>query len=75
MSVLNARSLHKHIEDVRRDINYSKTDISIFSELRFTQLDNDKLSLLEDDNYTFCLEMMPPQQIYKIQDNLGYSSL
>ena len=50
MSVLNARSLHKHIEDVRRDINYSKTDISIFSELRFTQLDNDKLSLLEDDN-------------------------
>ena len=52
MSFLNARLLHKHIEDVRRDINYSQTDISIFSETRFTQLDNGNLYLLEDDKYT-----------------------
>ena len=52
VSFLNARSLHKHIEDVRKDINYSKTDVSIFSETRFTQLDNDNLYLLEDDKYT-----------------------
>lgn len=27
---LNARSLHKHIDDVRADLNYLKTDINIF---------------------------------------------
>jgi hypothetical protein len=32
---LNARSLHKHIEDVRKDINYSSTDILIFTETQF----------------------------------------
>ena len=37
VSFLNARSSHKHIEDVRRDINYSQTD---------------NLYLLEDDKYT-----------------------
>ena len=26
---LNARSLHKHIDDIRKDLNYSNTDISI----------------------------------------------
>ncbi|CAB4028716.1 Hypothetical predicted protein [Paramuricea clavata] len=30
----NARSLHKHIEDVRKDINYSSMDIVIFTETR-----------------------------------------
>ena len=27
---LNARSLHRHIEDVRRDYNYSTSDVNIF---------------------------------------------
>ena len=40
---LNARSLHKHIEDVRKDINYSSTDILIFSETRFSPLDADEM--------------------------------
>ena len=26
---LNARSLHKHIDDVRKDLNYSSTDVNI----------------------------------------------
>ena len=38
---LNSRSLHKHIEDVRKDINFSSTDISVFSETRFSPLDPD----------------------------------
>ncbi|CAB3996373.1 Hypothetical predicted protein [Paramuricea clavata] len=40
---LNARSLHKHIEDVRKDINYSSTDIVIFTETRFSPLDPDEM--------------------------------
>ena len=40
---LNSRSLHKHIEDVRKDINYSSTDISVFSETRFSPLDPDDM--------------------------------
>jgi exonuclease III len=40
---LNARSLHKHIEDVRKDINYSSTDIVIFTETRFGPLDPDEM--------------------------------
>ena len=39
----NARSLHKHIEDVRKDINYSSTAILIFSETRFGPLDPDEM--------------------------------
>ena len=40
---LNARSLHKHIEDVRKDINYSSTDIVIFTETRFSPLNPDQM--------------------------------
>jgi hypothetical protein len=40
---LNARSLHKHIEDVQKDINYSSTDIVIFTETRFSPLDPDEM--------------------------------
>ena len=47
---LNARSLHKHIKDVRADLNYSSTDVSIFAESRFCNLDNDSLYNLTDDN-------------------------
>ena len=38
---LNARSLHKHIDDVRHDLNFKNTDINIFSETRFISSDND----------------------------------
>ena len=40
---LNARSLHKHINDVRRDFNYSSADVSVFCESRFMQSENDQL--------------------------------
>jgi hypothetical protein len=41
---LNARSLHKHIEDVRKDINYSSIhDIVIFTETRISPLDPDEM--------------------------------
>ena len=38
---LNARSLHKHINDVRHDLNFTNTDINFFSETRFISSDND----------------------------------
>ena len=44
---LNARSLHKHIEDVRKDINYSSTDILIFSETRFSPSDADEMYCID----------------------------
>ena len=44
---LNTRSLHikhsKHIEDVRKDVNYSSTDILVFSATRFSPLDPDDI--------------------------------
>ena len=40
---LSARSLHKHIKDVRSDLNYSSTDVNIFSETRFCQFDSNDL--------------------------------
>ena len=44
---LNARSLHRHIEDIRKDLNYSSTDISIFSETRFTHSDHDSMYTID----------------------------
>ena len=38
---LNARSLHKHIDDIRKDLNYTNTDINIISETRFINSDED----------------------------------
>ena len=40
---LNARSLHKPIEDVRKDINYSSTDILIFTKTRFSPLEPNEM--------------------------------
>ena len=57
---LNARSLHKHIGDVRKDINYSSTDILIFSETRFSSQDPDEMyeiegySLFRNDDTSYC---------------------
>ena len=46
---LNTRSLHRHIDDIRKDLNYSSTDISIFSETRFINSDHD--SMYTNDGY------------------------
>ena len=40
---LNARSLHKHIEDIRKDFNYSSSDIAIFTETRFGTYDDEEM--------------------------------
>ena len=47
---LNTRSLHKHIDDVRHDMNYTSTDINIFAETRFNNSDNDNMYTI--DGYT-----------------------
>ena len=44
---LNARSLHKHIDDVRKDINYSSADILIFTETRFSPHDPNEMYTIE----------------------------
>ena len=44
---LNARSLHKHINDVRKDINYLSADILIFTETRFSPHDTDEMYPIE----------------------------
>ena len=47
---LNVRSLHKHIEDVRYDSNFTSTDVNIFSETRCMNSDDDGMYGL--DGYT-----------------------
>ena len=44
---LNARSLHKPINDVRKDINYLSADILIFTETRFSPHDPDEMYPIE----------------------------
>ena len=59
---LNARSLHKHIDDVRHDLNFTNTDINIFSETRFSSTDNDIMydidgySLFRNDKLSLTLK-------------------
>ena len=36
---LNAKSVHKHIQDLRKDLNYSSSDINILAETRFNSQD------------------------------------
>ena len=38
---LNSRSLHRHIEDIQKDLNYSNMDVNVFSETRLCYLDSD----------------------------------
>ena len=45
---LNARSLHKHIEDVRKDFNYSSTHVTIFTETRFSAAHKDEIYKIND---------------------------
>ena len=44
---LNARSLHKQIGDVRKDINYLSADILIFTETRFSPHDPDEMYTID----------------------------
>ena len=44
---LNARSLHKHVDDVRKYMNYLSTDILIFTETRFSPHDPDEIYTIE----------------------------
>ena len=41
VSFLNARSLHKHINDICTDLNYSSSDVCIFSKTRLSHSDID----------------------------------
>ena len=56
MCFLNARSLHRHIEDIREDLNYSSAHVNIFAETRFSSQDNNEFysmasySLFRNDN-------------------------
>ena len=43
MCYLNARSVHKHIQDIHEDLNYSATDINIFAETRFSSQDSNNM--------------------------------
>lgn len=38
---LNSRSLHRHIEDIHKDLNYSSVNMNIFSETRLNSSDKD----------------------------------
>ena len=54
---LNARSVHRHIEDLRKDLNYSCADIYIFAETRFSNQDPNDMcnitgyNLFRNDNH------------------------
>ena len=45
---LNTRSLHRRIEDVHKDLNYSTPDINIFSETRFSSSDHDSIYAIQN---------------------------
>ena len=50
--VLNSRSLHRHIEDIRKDFNYSSVNVNIFSETRLNCSD-------KDTDYAIILKLFP----------------
>ena len=53
---LSARSLHKHIEDIHKDLNYSSADINMFTETKLSSQDNNDMydiagyALFQNDN-------------------------
>ena len=51
MCYLNARSVHKHIQDLHKDLNYSSSDINIFAETRFSS--QDPTDMCEISGYNF----------------------
>ena len=63
---LNARSVHKHIQDLCKDFNYSSSDINIFAEARFSSQDPDDMyeisgyNLFRNDNANSTDELVRP---------------
>ena len=47
---LNARYLHRHIEDMRSALNFCSTDVNIFTETRFCHCDDESAYII--DNYS-----------------------
>ena len=53
---LSAISVHKHIQDLHKDLNYSSSDINIFAETRFSSQDPNDIhdksgyNLFQNDN-------------------------
>ena len=62
---LNSRSLHRHIEDIRKDLNYSSVNMNIFSETRLNSSDKDTdyaitgYTLFRNDNQPAALNTRP----------------
>ena len=62
---LNSRSLHRHIEDIRKDLNYSSVNVNIFSETRLNTSDKDTdyaitgYTLFRNDNQPTALNTRP----------------
>lgn len=62
---LNVRSLHRHIEDIRKNLNYSSIDLNIFSETRLCHLDSNSnyiisgCTLFRNDNQSTGLNARP----------------
>ena len=59
-------------------MNYSNTDVNIFAETRFSELDNDNLYLMSNDKYRLFRNDAPPghtQNIRPFGSTAVYSSL
>jgi len=58
---LNSRSLHRYIEDICKDSNFSSIDVNIFSETRLSHIDKDRIyaineyALFRNDNQSTCM--------------------
>jgi len=56
---LNARSLHKHIDDLRNEHNFNNAELIMCSETRFSPLDDDNMYIIQgyqlfrNDNQVF----------------------
>ena len=63
--MLNSRSLHRHIEDIRKDLNYASVNVNIFSETRLNCSDKDTdyaitgYTLFRNDNQPTALNTRP----------------
>ena len=72
---LNTRSLHRHIDDICKDLNYSSTDISIFSETRFINSDHDNMytidgyNLFRNDSHLITLQDLLEVQLFTAESS------
>ena len=63
----NARSLNKHLSDVLQDLNYTSTDVNIFSETNEMKV---IICICLTMKHTHYLEMMLLQEFQKTLDHL-----